>query len=651
MYSDPIHFIDGIPHWAKEGGYKYNYPPIPTEQDPKSIRLLKLLPGDGSTPLKCTIIQASLAQSPDYEAISYRWGPPRPDGLIILIRVGDCKVRIGGNLYTALYSLRHASQSRMLWADAICIDQNNDEEKGTQVQMMREIYQRAARTVVWLGNDPDAGTGLKLIHEAAQRQELLGRSRLQDTMSGPLGIPMNDLLMVILLINSLYFERVWIIQEVAVSSNVEVICNVDTASWDDLVSVSKAFSGKASLATPKQHIQNILSIAKARESFGREQYPSLLSLLVSYRSFCATDPRDKVYALLGLLDPKSPEASCVKPDYKANTESVCISVARFLLSKSKNLDLLSCSSSSSPQLTSGELKLPSWVPDWTKGTASPFLNLSVRDEADAHVEVVQTFFATRDSKSTISSESSTELESSPLSICLRGHVVDKVDVVGIVAPPSPPFFDMSSPNIVRHMASTLLKTIQYRCDLFWTLIKWEKITGAHGRTRKPYLSPDGKGGENMLDVYWKTFSAYILREDADDWAKAKAEMELNTAQFRLLWYLQLHHSYITFTVLIWVSLPILGILMGLGLVPVFNPFKTDYYIGRRMFRTQDGYVGLGPQYLQSGDQVALFEGGKLPFIIRGNGSEQYELIGDCIVHGAMSGELYDPKKCSKFWIV
>jgi hypothetical protein len=71
---------------------------------------------------------------------------------------------------------------------------------------------------------------------------------------------------------------------------------------------------------------------------------------------------------------------------------------------------------------------------------------------------------------------------------------------------------------------------------------------------------------------------------------------------------------------------------------------------RRVFRTQDGFVGLGPGSAEKGDYIALCKGGKLPLVLRKHGDD-YELLGDCFIYDMMDGQLWDEGKCQKIWLV
>lgn len=122
----------------------YQYEPL---QSPSHIRILKIEPGDQTTSLRCSLIQMSLDDGPIFEALSYAWGEANH-----LYEVGcDGKIiKITQNLHDALESMR-LKGIKLLWADAICINQKDPIERGAQVQLMSRIYSQADRVLLWLG--------------------------------------------------------------------------------------------------------------------------------------------------------------------------------------------------------------------------------------------------------------------------------------------------------------------------------------------------------------------------------------------------------------------------------------------------------------------------------------------------------------------
>lgn len=140
----------------------YRYRPLP----PGYIRLLRLHPNqDEHAPIQCELLHYPLSGSRKgthlYEALSYYWGPPEKTR-VVSTEAGSLLVT--ENLHAALCRLRDSFLERIIWADAICIDQEDAEEKGCQVQLMAEIYARASRVIVWL----EETTGDHQLHSGSQ---------------------------------------------------------------------------------------------------------------------------------------------------------------------------------------------------------------------------------------------------------------------------------------------------------------------------------------------------------------------------------------------------------------------------------------------------------------------------------------------------
>jgi hypothetical protein len=136
---------------------KYIYDPI--DQTSPSIRLLTLLPStEKYARLSGQLHTASLEpHPPTYEALSYvwddyQWAFPRSPNTFPL-EIDGRDITITRSLALALFQIRHPCQPRLLWVDAVCIDQENTNEKNHQVQQMYTIYSLAYRTLIWLGDD------------------------------------------------------------------------------------------------------------------------------------------------------------------------------------------------------------------------------------------------------------------------------------------------------------------------------------------------------------------------------------------------------------------------------------------------------------------------------------------------------------------
>jgi hypothetical protein len=153
---------------------QYCYSPL--SPGANNIRLLRLMPHANEsterTELQCEIFEYSLQDVAKrthlYEALSYTWGgEERPYS----ITIKEQNLSITTNLYIALLRLRDRSLERIIWIDAICINQEDPEERGQQVQLMAMIYSKAHRILVWLGEATDDIEGaLEDIQRAANEE-------------------------------------------------------------------------------------------------------------------------------------------------------------------------------------------------------------------------------------------------------------------------------------------------------------------------------------------------------------------------------------------------------------------------------------------------------------------------------------------------
>lgn len=131
----------------------------------RHIRLLNLLPGIGDDPICISLRAVSLDDEPEYEAVSYVWGDPNVTETIIC---NDAVVSVRKNLYLALQRFRHAEKPRTLWADALCVNQEDLDERAEQVQIMHLIYKSCTKCLIWLGpSDEHSEIGLDIVRDIA----------------------------------------------------------------------------------------------------------------------------------------------------------------------------------------------------------------------------------------------------------------------------------------------------------------------------------------------------------------------------------------------------------------------------------------------------------------------------------------------------
>jgi hypothetical protein len=204
----------------------------PLDNDSNEIRLLKVSPGFGSDMISCTLAHASLDSCLTYRAISYTWGGPTALKTILLD--GE-KFQVRRNAYDALLQLRSLSEFGIFWIDAICINQSDNSERNLQITKTRRIFSQATNVAIWLGRSYESSQRafafIGLHYQNRNSKEAIIRI-IKDANAG------EDLDAVVRLFNREYWNRVWVVQEIASASNSTVYCGNDGMAWDALFQVS-----------------------------------------------------------------------------------------------------------------------------------------------------------------------------------------------------------------------------------------------------------------------------------------------------------------------------------------------------------------------------------------------------------------------------
>ncbi|KAF7187006.1 Heterokaryon incompatibility protein 6, OR allele [Pseudocercospora fuligena] len=331
-----------------------------------SIRLLKLLPGQNDDPIACKLVRSTLVGSPPYDALSYTWGDAserRP------IQVNDVEVLVTTNLELALRALRRPNCSRVLWVDALCINQHDITERSSQVREMGHIYGCAERVIIWLGQPVKD-------HELVVRASLqrsTSRERYTDVPEWEQDTTLlrRDLTRALRKIFARpWWTRVWVVQEIArarkdplvvlsQSQNIsfsalgevatEYIDEVP-ASFQTLVNIRQRTRVPPRLRNPESE-ESLASLGRKRLS---EDFYFLLN---ATREFRANDPRDNIFALWTLT--RGTGGHHFKPDYNMSMQEVYTAVTAEIIEGLGELDILGL------RWGKPRRQLPSWVPDFS----------------------------------------------------------------------------------------------------------------------------------------------------------------------------------------------------------------------------------------------------------------------------------------------
>jgi len=633
----------------------YRYQPLPPIAEightPPFTRIITLAPGIFTDALRCFLTTINIEDAPRYEALSYVWGrsqaesPMWCEGRPIFITV---------NLDAALRHLRLPTQARRLWVDALCINQENVDERTRQVQYMRLIYKHAARVVVWLGlksvgveHALDLARRLSQLQAAAMDEatlEVAMRITLEDSPPTARGYLSE-------FFDREYFVRSWCVQEVVASAWCIGKCEDLEMDFFDIISAApyviqyrgQMFSGKPLefwnyISLSRQRTTTATASGAVEGSMGR-----LLTILAGARDFKATDPRDKVFALLGIsdegldpilsltqvtgnqnsrklklirglangianrvntLDPNFDiyRHPTLKPDYKKELVEVYRDLTRFLIRKSpRMLDVLSHVQHTDDPF---ESSFPSWVPRWFQPRSVSVLGDCGCFSAGLREGHVRYFAVVHDNP----------LRGAPVEpdlLQLEGFRVDEVRSVSDVMT-----FDLHD----RVPVEAIWKQM-FDVSLF-------------PRSNRLYRNKDPLDVAFCMTLIASPLGAVLSAVDLLDIPKMNDDAVpefVRQAKADIAAYLlstsnstsgERHYpdQYAT-----------LKRESSGGDAKRFARGARSFSHNRRFYLTQSGYMGVGPMMMRPGDEMCVLFGGKVPFILRPMG-DFHVFVGDTYVN-------------------
>ncbi|KAK7186189.1 hypothetical protein DPSP01_005019 [Paraphaeosphaeria sporulosa] len=530
--------------------------------NPGYFRLISLQPGHVDEPLVASVSHAPLLAEPPtpyYEALSYTWGGLEFENILRI--QGKGILRIGRTLHDALRRLRYPDRSRSLWADAVCINQQDNSEKNHQVALMTQIYNRADKVLVHLGEeDETSDLAMECIED------------FERTVSD------EDARIVGKLLERPWFSRIWVVQEVARARVAVVICGTYCVAWDCFARWPfRAISRTATWTRQRvaiergttSEIPGILNYASGyTPSTGSD---SLLQILHENRSALATNPLDKVFGILGLMADITPYEHII--DYSEQTHKVYTAIACQILSDTQSLRLLSAAGLvEGPGSSYGIEQLPSWVPDWSY------------TKPDVTFGLGKTFME-------------------PFNAGGRSFTLHegrgKLRVEGIKTAVITKIGNIDTSNRAEERLSEMVESWQ------------ELFRDTESSYSRPMVSSSGLN----MEVFCETITA----------CPPKTVFTTSYSTYGPKWRLQVS-----------------------GLKPQVQrrilrvTYNRNFFIARKTDSAFEEHfvMGIGPAALREGDIVAVLLGGPVPYVLRASPDDHatYQLVGECYVHGIMSGE-------------
>ncbi|KAH7317392.1 hypothetical protein BKA65DRAFT_600054 [Rhexocercosporidium sp. MPI-PUGE-AT-0058] len=328
----------------------------------------------------------------------------------------------------------------------------------------------------------------------------------------------------------------------------------------------------------------------------------LLSLVIMHWMAEATLGHDKIYALCGLSSDAGPGGLDIRFEYEKSVEAAYTNFAAKVLRKYRNLDILSALAS----YTSGRAcDLPSWVPDWR--VHKPNTVVYTRPEEGIHGPCEVLFNATKESLASPRFDISNNRVRLPLS----SMIIDAIKVDGAIQPD-------------HHTTTNGLKR----------MFHWRYDIARYPKKKK--YSPTG---EKMFTALYETMTMGNLSALLDDSEKQYEEFDkdLITLSVQNDPFASCYSTRVP-------PRPVLD--NELWDSKVFTACQVRIF--RKLIRTKKEFLGLVHSGARAGDSIALLEGGALPLVIRRSGDD-WVVVGDGYIHGAMHGELFKEKKCKPFW--
>lgn len=604
--------------------------------DEAVIRLLKIFPGQAKDKLRCELVYSRLADRPPYKALSYCWGDEQP---IVEIECDGCSFLVTPNLASALRAFRSPDSDVVIWADAICINQSDVEEKNHQVPLMRRIYEECSGALIWLGNDTSDGScasAIDILHKLAGLVDKFGSDldlvRLaRQRKFKEYGLPdigSRDWKVIRDMVERPWFGRTWIVQEVVVSPTATVYCDAANISWEDFQAGFLLFATRL-LPHRVDALPNLLAYSQIVQLMSTThvvaKYPDtleLLTVLSNHMVAQATNARDKVYGLLGLYEMATRKTPAIIPEYRDSIATVFTQAAAEIIKTSNNLDILSVPKRAASKEDIEDL--PSWAPDWSSSSLATSLSFKRQTGNYAfNFDAAQTATIPRHCV----------IEGNFLLV--SGHKIGQITKVSQPADPYP----KDKPEATRVRA---ISTITRALTTSWD---WEETVGF--RSGKTYPT-----GCSIKEAYARTlfldnFSNGYTAEDVQKvWESRKA--------FKTSWSMIKHVGPKTIGALEWAEnrMPFAMAVRLKGKKPG-EKFQADtimrdqfnHALSRRAFVTDGDHIGLAPVSAEVGDSVFLVKGSRVPLVLRPGQDGRWILVGDCFMHGAMYGEMLKEDRC------
>jgi len=572
-------------------------------QTPDTIRVLELLPGSSESALSCRILEIDRTHSDiEFEAISYAWGSHIP-ACYLHDAKSNSLVHITESLYLALKAMRYRDRSRILWADAVCINQSDNDEKSHQVKNMGSIYTTARRVMVWLGNE-DFSEAFKAL-EGLEKASNNGMSTANLELTDPVDNVMEAVLRII---GTPWFTRLWTIQEFVLAKDVRFCAgnqHISDEALDNAINNVSFEDGRLNITSsfaPESYnnFARVCNLFNFRATWHNFPYPSSqgMSLYECCRWVhtippkCA-DERDMIYALLGLVQ----EPPKIVPNYNLTVTEAFLEFTWSEITNG-NIDILR-----DADFRGRDDLDPSFLyrPDYRSGT--------LRNKTEA-------------SRAGMSRVACTKMIR-PASIRIRGVTIDRIS--GCWEPQIMSRYEREAQLRLKTDLYQTLEDFLRSAEVLSSSDVW--LTDSTGL---PYTlganNLTGTAKTNLLEVFCSIQACAKRIMDQDPTRHDMTPERIQDQFWRILTLLKDPPSQ--------------------AMPKDFRHLPSDYtdnYLYPYIFTTVKGYMGRAPRHAMVDDLVVIFDGGHVPFVLRKAHDSigvRWKLLGECHVEGWMDGSYY-----------
>lgn len=587
------------------------WPPLPSNDH---FRLFILEPSlTHRAPLSGRLEVYPISDCPHYLALSHAWGAANDMAPVFIDRK---RHQITTSLQVNIRYLRHPKEIRALWCDSICINQVDTVEKANQIQVMHAVFANADRVHVCLSSDSDTVQRSLEIIQATEKFSDLRRAQVDGRSFGDQHVQTLSTLA-----REPWWYRLWVIQEFTLGKHVSFQASGTSVDYNAILSFAIKWNrfvkntsdtkswfledGEVKLDLVMSRIERMQILRSTFGPFVGNNRPNrdrriseFFRILSDSRDRQATDPRDRVYGLLALLDLTFGRDFSIHPDYTLHPGVVYTQFAFEYMKASCSLLLLEQTCQSVNSITS----IPSWVPDWT----SPY------DFGTERSRVM--LFRDRPFRASGRKQFDASLVNQRW-LASSAHLFDTVDIVGNI-------------NEMTFYTTDFLPTLTVIED--WEEL-CENVLGPFNQTQ--YAT----GLETVGAAFWRTV--------VTDRMSPEFQFQPTRLARALKRELREHEAVYPHTRRFTSETTAMRNSIG----------------KRRLVFTRKGYLALAPPDTEPGDRIFILAGGNVAYVLRELPQEQrtyafdslnvdcdaaalnpqslgYSYIGDCYVQGIMYGE-------------